>query len=199
MPFMSHNPVPSLVLAAALSGCVLQPELLNSERIEERFGSYGIEILDQDDKLRRSSLYSTDAGVRTCRTYAIIQFMDSSATGIQAAHQAVLSGQSLGSTFRDAGWSITKETLYVGGITLSDLNSELVNLMRIALGERLAMHAYRLVLERGAQAIHYATIIEVHHPDYLGIAELHELYPLPEPSLADGATVNGFVRLVQSD
>lgn len=178
---------------------MLEPELLNSERIEERFGNYGVEVLSQDGRLRRSNLYSTNAGTRTCRTYAVVQFADSPPAGIQASHQAVLSGQSLGSTFRDAGWSIAKESLYVGGIALLKPDSELVDLMRISPGERLAMHAYRLVLERDARTIHYATIVEVHHPDYLGLEELGELYEVAAADRVDVRAIDAFVALVQSD
>ena len=199
MASMSRSPVPSVVLAAALSACVLEPELLNSERIEERFGNYGIEVLFQDGNLRRSNLYSTNDGLRTCRTYALVQFTDAPPAGIQASHQAVLSGQSLGSTFRDAGWSIIKESLFVGGVTLSSPDSEVVNLMRISLREQLAMHAYRLVLERDALIVHYATIIEVHHPDYLGPDELEELYEVAAVDSVDARAIDAFVDLVQSD
>ena len=128
---MSHSPVPSLVLAAALSACVLEPELLNSQRIEERFGNYGIEVLSQDGKLRRSNLYSTHAGIRTCRTYAVVQFMDSPPREIQASHQAVLAGQSLGSTFREAGWTIGKHSLFVGGFSLTKPDGEIARLMSV--------------------------------------------------------------------
>lgn len=196
---MSHSPVPSLVLAAALSACVLEPELLNSERIEERFGNYGIEVLSQDAKLRRSNLYSTHAGYRICRTYAVVQFMDSPPREIEASHQAVLAGQSLGSTFRDAGWTIGKDSLFVGAFSLTNPDGEIARLMRVAPSARLAMHAYRLVLERGSESVHYATIIEVHHPDYLALDELKELYDVAATQRADKGTVAAFVALIESD
>ena len=56
---MQRNPIPQVILAAALSACSLQPELLNSERIERSFGSYGIEVLSQNSAVRRSNLYSS--------------------------------------------------------------------------------------------------------------------------------------------
>src|SRR5262245_42966767 len=34
------------------------PELLNSERIEQKFGSYGIAVLRSDERLRVANLYS---------------------------------------------------------------------------------------------------------------------------------------------
>ena len=43
-------------------------------------------------------------------------------------------------------------------------------------GADVAMHVYRLLLEKRQQAIDYATLIEVHHPDYLDCADLRDLY-----------------------
>ena len=48
------------------------------------------------------------------------------------------------------------------------------------------MHAYRRVLERGSVSVHYATIIEVHHPEYLGVDELNELYDVAAANRAGG-------------
>ena len=46
--------------ATAQSAAVAeQPrELLNSERIEQQFGSYGIDVLESDAEMRVSNLYS---------------------------------------------------------------------------------------------------------------------------------------------
>jgi hypothetical protein len=44
---MQRYSVSPAVLTAALSACAVEPELLNSERIEERFGNYGVEILER--------------------------------------------------------------------------------------------------------------------------------------------------------
>ena len=46
-------------------------ELLNSERIAQRFGSYGIEVLESDGRVRVSNLYSNEQGGRICRTFAV--------------------------------------------------------------------------------------------------------------------------------
>ena len=39
-------------------------ELLNSERIAAAFGSYGVEVLEQDDTVRVSNLYSGEGEER---------------------------------------------------------------------------------------------------------------------------------------
>jgi hypothetical protein len=177
---MQRNPIPQVVLAAALSACSLQPELLNSERIEQRFGSYGIEVLSQANGVRRSNLYSSNLGIRTCRTYAVVRFGDSAAD-LTAEHQAVMAGQSIGSTFQDAGWQIQKINSYIGDMRLPDPDHDIGRLMNLESATDLSIHVYRLMLHKGTQTVHYATILEVHHPDYLNTAELRDLYPL-EPA-----------------
>ena len=65
---MRTTTIPTPVLAVALHACTTEPELLNSERIAQTFGSYGIDVLQADGALRRSNLYSVSDGLRTCRT-----------------------------------------------------------------------------------------------------------------------------------
>ena len=113
---MHHNPIPPIVLAAALSACSVQPELLNSERIEKRFGNYGIEIIAQQGSVRRSSLYSTENSLRTCRTYAIVQFVDPDIIELAGQHQAILSGESIGTTIA----ALVSVSLAIGVVSRSD-------------------------------------------------------------------------------
>lgn len=193
---MHHRPIPSVVLATALSACSLQPELLNSERIEQRFGNYGIEVLEQEANIRRSNLYSTKNGLRTSRTYAVVQFIEPDMAEIAPAHQAVLGGQSIGTTFKDAGWQISKKTSYIGSIDISNPQHAVVRLMRLDLPASTAVHAYQLMLEKGPRSIHYATIVESHHPAYLAEAELLELYPVDAEIRLSAAEVQMLVRLV---
>jgi hypothetical protein len=184
---MHNNLIPPAVIAAALSACAVQPELLNSERIEQRFGSYGIEVLEQGASVRRSSLYTTTGSTTTCRTYAVVKFVDAAITDISAAHEDVLAGESIGTTFKTAGWQINKETIYVGELAINDSQHPIVRMMRLEAPATLGLHAYRLMLDKGARSIHYATIIETHHPDYLVVADLLEFYP-PDPALRPAIT-----------
>lgn len=191
---MSRNPVPALVLAAALSACSLQPEVLNSERIKNRFGNYGVEIIDQDDETRRSSLYSTSAGTRTCRTYAVVKFAGGNASDISDVHEKVVGGASIGSTFKSDGWEIRKETIYVDEVALPGAHHPIADLMHVDSTTRLAVHAYHLHIGKGSTSLHYATIVETHHPAYLDKSELLELYP---PSMqADAETILDIRQLV---
>jgi hypothetical protein len=193
---MHHKPIPLMVLAAVLSACALQPELLNSERIEQRFGNYGIEVLEQDSDVRRSNLYSTDNGVRTCRTYAVVRFIDPDLAEIAVAHRAVLDGQTIGTTFKDAGWHISKKTSYVGAVQVDDRQHVIIELMRLDPPVNAGVHAYQLMLGKGSRSIHYATIVELHHPSYLTQMELMELYPLDTTIELDSDEVDTLMRLV---
>jgi hypothetical protein len=183
---MHRNTVPTIVLAAALSACSLQSEVLNSERIKNRFGSYGVEIIEQDDDTRRSSLYSISDGKRTCRTYAIVKFAGGDAFDISDVHQKVVDGASIGSTFKSDGWEIRKETIYVGEVALPGVRHPVGELMHLQSTANLAVHAYHLHIEKGSTSQQYATIVEAHHPEYLGESELLELYP---PSIRADAEI----------
>jgi hypothetical protein len=193
---MQHKLIPPVVLAAALSACSLQPELLNSERIEQRFGNYGIEVIEQDSGIRRSNLYSTDNGVRTCRTYAVVRFIDPALAEITTSHEAVLGGQSIGTTFQDAGWLISKKTSHIGSIHISDPQHAIIDLMRLDPPANPAVHAYHLLLEQGSRSIHYATIVELHHPAYLTQSELLNIYPLDSELTLHADGIEKLMRLV---
>jgi hypothetical protein len=175
---MQRNPIPAAVLAAALSACTLQPEALNSERIERRFGSYGIEVLDQSGNIRHSSLYSTHGGADICRTYAIVEFVDDNPVYSTDIHSKVVGGASIGATFKADGWDILKKTFYVGNISLPANGNTITELMQLDSVAELAVHAYELHIKKAPTSIHYATIIEVHHPEYLQADDLDELFPL---------------------
>lgn len=195
---MRQNVLPATLTALVVGACVHEPELLNSERIEARFGSYGVEVLTQGQRLRHSSLYSVDNGVRTCRTYAIVEFLDPRAESIEVPHAAVRSGQSLGATFRDAGWAIRKRSVFTGQASL-DPGNRIARLMRLETGQTLAIHVYRLLLERDDESIPYANIVEVHHPDYLPLEELEALYPVSDADRLAAEALRPFVAMIQSD
>ncbi len=177
---MHQQTVSPVILAAALSACAQQPELLNSERIENQFGNYQIVVLGQDAGVRRSSLYSVRDGVDTCRTYAVVQFADADVAAIEEAHQGVLAGQSIGTTFKDSGWSIRKDTLHIGKLAMTDSQHQIGQLMRLDHGIDLAVHIYRMTIEKSDLSIQYATIVEIHHPDYMTEAALLELYAVDQ-------------------
>lgn len=193
---MRTNQVPLVVLAAALSACAIEPELLNSERIAQRFGSYGLELLAAEPGLRRSNLYSTEDAGPICRTYAIVQFADPSNVAIGDEHAEVLAGNSIGEIFKSNGWHIIKETLYIGSIRADSPGSDIGRLMHLEVSQALAVHIYRLRLRKNDTTVNYATIIESHHPAYLTRADLEAMYPTGSFETLDYNEVSELTDLV---
>jgi hypothetical protein len=173
---MALTKLPPTVLAAVISACAAEPVLLNSERIEKRFGSYSMDVLASKAGLRRSSLFSVNDGQRVCRTYAVVQFADPLGEHCSDAHAKVLAGNSIGAIFRSHGWNVHKQTLHIGSLELPPGNQVICRLMQIDAPCKLALHVYQLLLAKDAQVLEYATIIETHHPDYLTESDLYELY-----------------------
>jgi len=173
---MRGKHLPASVAAAALAACSNESERLNSERIEQRFGSYGIEVLYREAGLRHANLYSEERGHRTCRTYAVVQFVEQPDAAIGTEHAQVLAGDSIGAIFKASGWSILKQTLYIGSARLHRDPNRIAALMRLQRKVDLALHVYRLLLQRDRQIIDYATLIELHHPQYLDPAEFGLMY-----------------------
>ena len=173
---MHGNNLPRSVVAAALDACAHESERLNSERISEHFGSYGIDVVSTEPGLRHSNLYSSEGGVHTCRTYAVVRFVDEPDALIDAEHEQILAGQSIGAIFKASGWKIFKETLHIGTARIDDATHPVATLMCLQTGADVAMHVYHLMLKKHDRAIDYATLIELHHPDYLRYGDLLDLY-----------------------
>lgn len=173
---MRTNRFPPSVLAAILSASASESVILNSGRIEQRFGSYGIEVLASEAGLRRSSLVSFDGEVATCRTYAVVEFAARLDERYHEAHSRVLAGGSIGATFREDGWDIRKHTLFIGAISMTSNGTEVGKLMRLDVPTDLALHVYQLVLVRQDMELEYATIMEAHHPEYLTGSELRDIF-----------------------
>ncbi len=184
------------VMAAALSACATETVLLNSERIERQFGSYGIDVLASEAGLRRSSLYSLDGTERICRTYAVVRFSEELDSSYGPQHEKVLAGNSLGEVFKENGWSIHKQTLHIGTFTLDESGSEIDQLMRLSGEQELALHVYQLLLAKDDQVFEYATIIEAHHPDYLSEDRLLDIYHYDESEALSPDSISTLIRLI---
>jgi len=193
---MRNTEFPPSVLAAVLSACANQSALLNSERIERRFGSYAIKVLASEAGLRRSSLLSYDGDMAVCRTYSVVQFAGDEDERYNDAHSRVLAGDSIGSTFKDDGWDIDKHTVYIGTIRLPDTDTEIRRLMRLSGARDLALHVYLLVLVRESVRLEYATIMEAHHPDYLTAEDLLEIFDYKAASAPAPSDLKLLSRLV---
>ena len=195
---MRHTQFPPSVLAAMLSACATESVLLNSERIERQFGSYGLEVLASEAGLRRSSLLSYDGDTATCRTYAVVQFAEELDERYNEPHSRVLAGDSIGETFKEDGWNPRKHTLYIGTVRLPDTATEVGQLMRLTGAHDLALHVYQLVIVRDDIELEYATIMEAHHPEYLAEPDLLEIFDYDEASTLSPADLKSLSNLVFS-
>lgn len=154
---------------------VLKP-LLNSERIKLKFGSYGIDVLKADERLRISNLYSSDKSSRTTRTLAVVSYPETIDEALAEQHREIVSGQSLGAVFKRNGWKITKSHEYFGVIAPSEEYAALYQRMGDIKPVELAVHIYQFKVSKGKGVYNYATIAEIHHPDYLTLDELKQIY-----------------------
>lgn len=149
---------------------------LNSERIERLFGNYHIDALEQSSQLRIANLYSIKDELAISRTLAIVRYKLPVAKPLRGAHQEIVSGASIGAILQGNGWKIRKINLHMGEFNATAKARRVASLMRITLPTALAFHVYQLHAVGQAGEFEYATIIELHHPDYLTAAALRTIY-----------------------
>jgi hypothetical protein len=166
----------AIVSVRLLAACAVAPPgplPLNSERIEERFGSYGIEVLQSTASLRVSDLYSGAGATRVTRTFAVVQYPPTVPDELAAAHATILAGGSIGATLAAQGWQVEKHNRAFEHVRASP---GLGRMMDIDERARLAVHVYVLEAVKGGARFDYAMIAEVHHPDYLSLRDVREIY-----------------------
>jgi hypothetical protein len=163
----------AVLLPCLLGASPLLAQPLNSERIEQTFGSYGIDVVYSEASLRISNLFSLHDGVRVTRTLALVGLPATVPAVFAEPHQLVLAGESIGATFQAAGWDVIKtQHAYFS----ADAPAAVAAGMQLPAGTPLAAHAYRLELAQDGRRYQYALIIELHHPDYLQQPDLREIY-----------------------
>ena len=149
--------------------------LLNSQRIKRLFGSYGVDVLHQDDELRISNLHSFKNESTIMRTCAIVNYCLPVAASLEDAHNAILKGGSIGATLKKNGFSITKQPIYFGETNLPIVAKKNMDID----SDSAAVHIYCLWVsnEKNAMPLEYYTIIEIHSPKYLTSQSLAKMYP----------------------
>ena len=191
------------VLLRTLTICVLlsitalaqAPIPLNSERIEARFGSYAIEVLEHSSELRISNLYSIEGDTRVTRTFAVVAYPTHVDAALTSEHEAILAGGSIGAVFAANGWRVYKHNRLIG--TVQD-TEKLRALMRREHEAALALHVYSFEVERDRERHEYALIAEIHHPDYLSERELAAIYgPVPPLTRAQRRTLERVLDAVR--
>ena len=165
-----------VAVSCGLASCTTSSTWLNSDRIQSSFGSYGVDVLYSAQGRRISSLYSTEDGGKVTRTYAVVDFPGEPREPYAREHARIEAGASIGETFRGAGWQVSKQHLYIGEFEIPAAYTDIGKLMQIALPKNLATHVYVLRIRKDDQSFSYATITEIHHPDYLRKADLVKIY-----------------------
>ena len=150
--------------------------LLSCDRIRNRFGSYGVDVLEANANRRVSSLYSLSDGIKVCRTYAKVTFAPTIDAAFAVEHARVLSGESIGTVFRSAGWTIAKRHRHIGETVLPDGDDGIARLMRLEGRPVLATDTYVFEIAKNGQRFEYAEITELHHPAYLSATRLASIY-----------------------
>jgi hypothetical protein len=165
----------------------LRPGLLNSERIRTKFGSYGIEVLQEDLYHRISDLYSEQNGERITRTLAFVIYEEiEPGHPLYNVHGEVVAGGSIGEVFKQNGWQVIKsqhDIFTMGGCFPTSQTA--LKRMRISEKDFIAVHSYQFSARRDLETIPYAQIIEIHHPDFLTVEELKMIFTA-EPFASKG-------------
>lgn len=166
------------------SGFILIPDdnadtpslVLNSEKISERFGSYYIDVLASDQRIRVSSLYSLHGSQKITRTFCVVHCPALVHPLFAKEHAEIVAGQSIGAVFRRNGWHIAKHTVYFGEIEASADFAPVYDLMDGIAPTALAIHVYVMLVEKAGRRFRYAMLAEVHHPAYLNVEDLKATY-----------------------
>jgi hypothetical protein len=148
---------------------ILSAKLLNSERIEKKFGGYGIDVLYNSAQLRVSNLYD---GKKITRTLAVVDYPETIDSSFAKEHQIIVAGGSIGNVFKSHGWIIEKKNIFLGELAPSAEYKKLYALMGNIPPSKLSVWIYVFYIRRGEKSFPYATISEVYHPDYLSLANL---------------------------
>ena len=173
--------------------------MANSDRIRLKFGSYGIEVIENDPRIRVSNLFSVSAGVKTNRTFAVVMYPAMVELAFRDEHEAIIKGQSIGIVFKKNGWLIEKRNQYLGELTPFSDSSAIHSVFGDIGDIRPVIHVYSLIIKKDNDEFHYASIAEVHHPDYLGLEELKVISGIePDDTLMKNRDTTDFLKIVQS-
>jgi hypothetical protein len=153
----------------------LKPGLLTSERIQEKFGSFFVQVLLQDELsgIRFSNLYSLEKGEKITRVLALVNFVNDVDPRLQGSHKEILDGKSLGATLAKHGLTVQKHIMFKG---VFDGFPRPINAMMNVTETSFAALMYDVTVKINNDIVPYCTITEVYSPDFLSIRELESLY-----------------------
>jgi hypothetical protein len=171
----------------------------NSERIRLKFGSYGIEVVESEQGIRVSNLFSIEDGVRTNRTFAVVAYPETIEPAFIREHKAIINGQSIGIVFKENGWVVEKRHQYFGKVKMPSGRSNLHALFGDIGKIQPVIHVYSLFIRKDNFEFEYASIAEVHHPEYLKLEDLSAIYGSATDSASEmNDDLNVFLEIVKS-
>ena len=152
---------------------------MNSEEIKARFGSYHVDVLQQDQTSRLANLYSTHDGVAVCRTLAITRFSQPISPAIKEADKQIRAGRSIGNTLQQAGLLMSREVIIEASTPCGQQFSALCA-QTVPEEAYIYLRVYRLHAGTDPQSLTpYAIIAEAHHPEHTaahaGLRSLNDL------------------------
>lgn len=166
----------------------LQPNILNSDRIKLKFGSFGVQVLHQNDHIRLSNLFSTAHDEKKiARTIALTKYEANMSESLKGAHEEIRKGGSIGLTLGRHGFTLKKNIFYVGNV--SNLPPEINSLMNTA-DNNFAAIVYDLRAEKDGVDLPYCTIAEVYSPEFLTLAEVQQIQNAEKPESSDIVSEN---------
>lgn len=171
----------------------------NSDKIQLKFGNYGIDVLENGPGIRVSNLYSVQAGIKTNRTFAVVAYPAVIEPAFKKEHDAIISGQSIGIVFRNNGWLTKKHHQYFGKIDATSDFPEIFSVFDGIGSSQPAIHIYSLLVTQNKTEFQYALIAEVHHPTYLKLEDLQAAYGNEfDGKRVKTSNVNDFLKIVKT-
>jgi len=176
---------------------VVADTILNSERIRQKFGSYGVEVLYSDSTTRITRLYSTEGDVDVTRTFAVVMYPSVVDSALFLEHNEILNGGSIGQIFKESGWTIKKKSIYLGQISQSDKYDNTYEMMGGIVPTDLALYMYMFTVYKEGRSYNYATIAELYHPAYLTTGDMRRIYTAVDDSLTSALDVTQKLDMVR--
>lgn len=139
---------------------------MNSDQIQARFGSYGVDVVAQSGRTRLASLYSLHGSNRICRTLALTRFFDPIPEVLKTAHTAIIAGGSIGATLRQTGWRVVKSDASFATAPAGPQFSTLCA-GTLSKNAQIAIQIYTLQVSTNDQRHDYAVIAEAYHPEHI--------------------------------
>jgi len=144
---------------------------VNSERIKARFGSYHVQVLNQDAATRLASLCSRHDDTDICRTLAVTRFASPTPATLAEADALIRQGDSIGSTLERAGQHLSREVIAEASAPCGEAFIALTG-HTVKRGDLLSLRLYRLDAGPDPEALTpYATIAEAHHPEHIPVSD----------------------------